>query len=269
MSGQPASVAGANAQVAGGKVVAGGDGVRRLAWLTGVSTAALGLAAFAVISLGRSLITMTYLNVKFFDQVDPFSRAVSYYVFVDQARRLFTATLFTVVLATIAVLAGIRWIGIRLGGPTVVFFGVWCVSLTLCAIFPTDDAPTIQSASGMIHQIAGASLFVSLPLAGSALAYRLRAYPGWERVARIVRRTSLIAAGLALSYLIARLPDLYPSLVFVDFFDARGISGLIQRVLFGLEIVVLMILAVRLLEACAVKMRDRRRRTRAIAGSTP
>lgn len=221
---------------------------------------ALALAVLAVFSLGRSLLTMTYMNVKFANEIDPFSRAISHYVFVDRARPMFTATVLTVSAATAAILAGIRWIGIRLGGPTVAFFGMWCVSLVLAGMFPTDDAPTVETVSGLIHQIAGVSLFVSLPLAVSALAHRLAVYPDWTRLAEILRPMALVAGSLALSYLIARLPDLVPGMPIMHFLDARGISGLIQRVLFSLEIVLLMMVAVQLLRVCVSRL-DRRRKS--------
>lgn len=226
---------------------------------------ALALAVFAVFSLGRSLLTMTYLNVKFAGEIDPYSRAISHYVFVERARPMFTATVLTVSMASAAVLAGIRWIGVRLGGPTVVFFGIWCVCLVLAGIFPTDDAPTVETVSGLIHQIAGVSLFVSLPLGASALAHRLMAHPDWVRLAVLLRRMALVAGGLALGYLVARLPDLMPGMPFVHFLDARGISGLIQRALFALEIALLLMMAVQLLRMCVLRLRELRRNRRVVS----
>jgi hypothetical protein len=61
---------------------------RRGPWLGGLLTLAAGLAVLSIVSLTRSLVTMAYLNVKFAQEVNPFKRAVSYYMFVENGRNL-------------------------------------------------------------------------------------------------------------------------------------------------------------------------------------
>jgi hypothetical protein len=96
-------------------------GVRRGPWLGGLLTLAACLAVLSIVALLRSLVTMTYLNIRYAHEVSPFSRAVSYHVFVEDGRRA---------------LAGMVRVGVRLGTRVTILFGVWCTSLTLCAIFP-------------------------------------------------------------------------------------------------------------------------------------
>ena len=73
------------------------------------------------------------------------------------------------------------------------------------------------------------------------------------------------AMGLAAAYLATRLPDLFPSLAIPGVLDGRGISGLVQRALFGLEMLMLMALTVRLLRLTVSSARERREPARAEA----
>ncbi|MGH3877123.1 MAG: DUF998 domain-containing protein [Actinophytocola sp.] len=216
------------------------------------------LSLLSLIALVRSLAMMTYLNIHFAHEVDPFSRAVSYYVFYGDGREEFATSATVLALGTVLMLTGMWVQGIRLGGASTAFFGIWCASLTLCAIFPTDNSKSIVSTSGLIHQVAGASLFVSLPLAGLSLARRLATDDRWARTARVVRRMAMVAMGLAAAYLATRLPDIFPSLAIPGVLDGRGFSGLVQRALFGLEMLMLMALAVRLLRVVVSSARERR-----------
>lgn len=228
-----------------------------------ILTSALGVVS--LVAMIRSLAAMTYLNIHLRHEVDPFSRAVSYYVFYGDGREEFATSVVVLAAGTLTTLVGLRSTGVRLGVPATAFFGVWCVSLTLCAIFPTDNSKSITSASGLIHQVAGASLFVSLPLAGLALARRLVDTADWVRVARVVRRMSVVAMGLAAAYLATRLPDVFPGLAIPGILDGRGISGLVQRALFGIEMLMLMALAVHLLRVTVSTLRERRQPARAEA----
>ena len=204
------------------------------------------LSVVSIVAMVRSLAAMTYLNIHFRGEVDLFSRAVSYYVFYG--REEFATAVIVLAAGTLTTLLGLRMAGLRLGARAGVFFGVWCTSLTLCAAFPTDNGKSVTSVSGWIHQVAGASLFVSLPLAGLALAKRLVTDVHWSRVARFVRRMSLVAM----------LPDVFPGLAIPGILDGRGVSGLVQRTLFGLETLMLMALAVHLLRTTVSTARGRR-----------
>lgn len=234
-------------------------------WLGGFLVLTAILSVVSIIAMFRSLVTMTYLNIHLRGEVDPFSRAVSYYVFYGDGREEFATSVIVLALGTLTMLAGLRSVGLRLGAPATAFFAVWCTSLTLCAIFPTDNGKSITSISGLIHQVAGAALFVSLPLAGMSLAKRLAADVDWVRAARAVRRLAVVAMGLAAAYLATRLPDLVPGLTLPGVLDGRGISGLVQRALFGIEMLMLMALAVHLLRVTISVARERRQPARAEA----
>lgn len=223
------------------------------------------LSVVSIVAMVQSLVSMTYLNIHFRMEVDPFSRAVSYYVFYGDGREEFASAAIVLAGGTLTTLLGLRAAGLRLGAQAGVFFAVWCVSLALCAIFPTDNSKSITSVSGLIHQVAGASLFVSLPLAGLALAKRVAADMRWARVGRVVRRMSVVAMGLAAAYLATRLPDIFPGLAIPGILDGRGVSGLVQRALFGLEMLMLMALAVHLLRITVSTARGRQQTARAEA----
>jgi hypothetical protein len=229
---------------------------RRARWLGVFSVLACLLALVSLLGLVRSLLAMTYLNVRLAHEVNPLSRAVSYYVFTERGAGVFAVTLSVVALATVTILVGMAQLRMRIGSAAATLFGVWSVALVLCAVFPTDNAPRIESVHGWIHQLAGASLFVSLPLAGLALGRSLRAQPEWAGTGRIVRRLAVGAAALALAYLVARLPDLMPWFDFPAAADLRAVSGLIQRLLFVLELAMLLVLAIRLLRVSWVRLRQ-------------
>jgi hypothetical protein len=76
---------------------------------------------------------------------------------------------------------------------------------------------------------------------------------------------AMIALGLAAAYLATRLPDLFPGLALPGVLDGRGISGLVQRALFGIEMLILMALAVRLLRVAVSAARERGKPARAEA----
>lgn len=214
------------------------------------------LALLSIVAIVRSLAAMTYLNIRLAHEVDPASRAVSYYVFYGDGRQVFATSVAVIAVGSAMVLIGMRSAGVRLGIPATAFFVVWCTSLSLVAIFPTDNGKHIASVSGLIHQIAGASLFVSLPLAARSLAKRLAAEVNWARTARVLRAMALAAMVLAAAYLATRLPDLLPGLALPGILDGRGVSGLVQRALFALELLMLIALAVRLLRVVAVTRRE-------------
>jgi hypothetical protein len=234
------------------------SGPRRGPLLGGFLVLTAILSVVSIVAMVRSLVTMTYLNIHFRTEVDPFSRAVSYYVFYGNGREAFATSVIVLAVGTLTTLVGLRAAGLRLGVPAGTFFAVWCTSLTSCAIFPTDNSKSITSVSGLIHQVAGASLFVSLPLAGLSLAKRLVADARWVQVGRVVRRTAVVAMGLAAGYLATRLPDVFPGLALPGMLDGRGISGLVQRTLFVLEMLMLMALAIHLLRVTVSAARGRR-----------
>jgi uncharacterized protein DUF998 len=230
---------------------------RRGSLLGGLVALTAVLSVVSIVAMVRSLATMTYLNIHFRSEVDPFSRAVSYYVFYGDGREEFATSAIVLAAGTLTTLAGLRASGLQLGAAAVTFFAIWCTSLTLCAIFPTDNGRSVTSVPGLIHQVAGASLFVSLPLAGLSLAKRLAARVHWARVGLAVRRMAVVAMALAATYLATRLPDVFPGLAIPGMLDGRGISGLVQRVLFALEMLMVMALAVHLLRVTVSTARER------------
>jgi hypothetical protein len=102
-------------------------------------------------------------------------------------------------------------------------------------------------------------------MAGLALAKRLVTDVRWAHVGRVVRRMAMVGMGLAAAYLATRLPDIFPSLTIPGILDGRGVSGLVQRALFVLEMLMLMALAIHLLRVTVSAARGRRKPARAEA----
>jgi hypothetical protein len=104
----------------------------------------------------------------------------------------------------------------------------------------------ILSFSGVVHQIAGASLFVTLPLAALLAVRGLAELPEWRGTVQVVRWSAIGSLVFAVAYLIARLPDIAPNTAMGIWIGELAVGGLAQRVLFGFEMVLLMVLAVQL-----------------------
>lgn len=239
----------------------------RARWPDAWSMLACVLALVSLLGLVLSALAMTYLNLRFIDEVDPLSRAVSYYVFVERGDTVFTVTLIVLAVATTSIIAGMARLPVRLGASAAPLFGASSVALVLSAIFPTDNSGRVETTHGLVHQFAGSSLYVSLPLGGLALARSLAARAEWAGTARIVRRLSVGCVALAIGYLVARFPDLLPWFTFPSALDLRPVSGLVQRVLFGFELAMLLVLAVQLLRVAPARRRPRRRAI--VAASVP
>ncbi|OLT46090.1 hypothetical protein BJF85_17825 [Saccharomonospora sp. CUA-673] len=205
------------------------------------------LAVLGIFVLFRSMLAMTNLFVTHAGELDPLSRAISYYVFVEHAVETFNATLIAVSVATATILLGMAQLRVRLGVPALSWFAVWCVGLVLCVVFPVDNSPYVETVSGWIHQFAGGSLFISFPLAGYALAKRLGTQPDWARTGRVVRKFAVTTTVIALTYLAMRLPDMLHWWEFPAALDWRALGGLAQRSMFAVALVMLLVLAVQLL----------------------
>jgi hypothetical protein len=210
-------------------------------WL-GIGT--LVLAVIALLAAARSTITMVYLGVRYFDQVNPISVPLSYYVFVDGGEQPFTSAAIALAVGVLAVLLGMARTGVRLAGRPTVLFTVWALCLVLAAVFPTDDSPEISTFGGWVHQFAGAGILALLSFAGLAATPRLAENPAWRPVVGIVRALSIGAATLAAAYVVSRVHEVVPG--FFPLFGGIDVGGILQRMVLAFDVAVVTALSIHL-----------------------
>lgn len=206
-------------------------------------TGPLVIAAVGVVLLARSTVVMTYLTFAHAGEVDPLSKAASYYVFTD-GRNLFDTAAIGVALGCVAVLIGLRGVGTAIGGAAFWLCVSWAAVVVAAVVFTVDRGGRIESFHGAMHQIAGAGIFALLPVACLAIAPRLAASASFGPIAHAVRQLSIVAAVGAVLYPISRLPEFVSSATL----NELNVSGLIQRLVFGVDIAILLVVAVRLLQ---------------------
>lgn len=194
----------------------------------------------ALLTLALSAVSMLVLIFAYTDQVDPLATPASLYFYAGTgAATLFTGAVFALAFAGTAVVAGVRRIGVRLRGLPATLLTLWIGSVVLVATFPTDPGAAVESTSGWIHLVAAVGVLGILPIAGLFVADRLRSESA--RAALTVRRLSMIGCLLALGSLASRLPEMAPGWAVAHLFAQYPIDGLLQRMLFGVEIAILAI----------------------------
>lgn len=205
----------------------------------------LALAVVALVAAARALALVVYLAVAFWSDVDPISQPLSMYVFVDGGAQPFDSAALTLAAAMVALLLGMSRAGVRLRGRPAVYTSAWAGCLVVATVFPTDQSPAVETATGWIHQIAGAGILALLAMGGFALVPRLREAPAWRATAGVVRALTAWTAGLAVAYVVSRLGDWFPDLVDVTLgFDP---GGLLQRLALTVDAAVIAALAIHLI----------------------
>lgn len=136
-------------------------------------------------------------------------------------------------LGALALLAGFRAAGARVGGLPAVLVSVWSAGLIVAAAVPTDPlTATSMSTAAYVHRYASVAAFIVLPVAAITLASRL---PGGALLRRPVQRLAIgCAVGLTVLWY-----DAFPG--------DRFLMGLVERGLIGLEIAVLAVLSIGVL----------------------
>ncbi|WP_245573160.1 DUF998 domain-containing protein [Amycolatopsis benzoatilytica] len=175
--------------------------------------------ALAVLALGFSLVPIVLLHLLTIETMNPVRDVISDYVFPDGGAVLLGCASLS--LAAASLLA--RQVLLANGLPRLslesVLLALWAAGLVVATFFPTDPTRFESSFSGAVHRYAGATMFVSLPLAGWLLARRYRE-------ATALRWLSLAAGIASFAFLLAHLPLLENSV--------PEFLGLFERVLYAL-----------------------------------
>jgi hypothetical protein len=166
----------------------------------------------------------------------PLKLTVSDYALSSRGTAIEVA-MMALALGALALLAGFRAAGARVGGLPAALVSVWSAGLLVAAAVPTDPVTaTSMSTAAYVHRYASVTAFAVLPVAAVALASRL---PGGASLRVPVRRLAIgCAVGLAVLWY-----DAFPG--------DRFLMGLVERGLIGLEIAVLAVLSVGILRAAS------------------
>ena len=203
--------------------------VSRRARLSAVT--ALGAVGVAVAATG-------YLHAMAGPEVDPVSHTVSSYVHAVGGPEVFAVAAVSLAAGAVALFFGLATAGVPLDRGTRGLAGVWCASLLLVAVFPSDVPGTEVTVTGAIHNWAGGSVFLCLPAAAWRMSSALTG--AWEVVAGVIRFFAA-GAGVALAGFVLTHPGVI---------RWYGLStpwhGLGERILLGFQVGMLVTLAARL-----------------------
>lgn len=168
---------------------------------------------------------------------NPLALTVSDYALSDRGAAIEVA-MVTLAGASLTLLVGLAAVRAPVRGIPTVLILVWAAGLLLAAAVPTDPIGTpVLSTAGYVHRYASVAAFLCLPAAALMLASRFATEPAWRALSSVLRRLAgASGVGLAL-------------LFYVAFPGDRILMGLVERALIAVEVVVLLLLALRLLRS--------------------
>lgn len=152
---------------------------------------------------------------------------------------VFDTALDILSVGSVAIMVKMAWHGVLRGRPASILMLSWCVCLIGIATFTKDPNNGSDSLRGAVHLYSTAAACGSLPFAGLVLAWRHRRHPAW-------RRFALTSGGLSLASVPCVLPFLISFFV-IRMTHSAGTSGmptgLVERLMGGVDIAILVVLA--------------------------
>ncbi|GAA1806119.1 hypothetical protein GCM10009682_29960 [Luedemannella flava] len=190
-------------------------------------------AVASLLSLLVAVVATVFGHIGLGPGYDPLTLTVSDYALSDRGAAI-EAAMVALALGAPALPAGLVAAGARVRVLPVVLVGVWSVGLVIAALVPTDPVTaTSMSTAAYVHRYASVSAFVVLPVAVCLLA-RLGLS---ARTRHAVTRLGVVCiVGLGVFW-------------YVSFPGDRVLMGLVERVLIGVELLMLAVLSVGLLRA--------------------
>jgi heme A synthase len=177
-----------------------------------------------VVGLVFAALLMGGLNIVAADQMNPLDTTMSDYVFVEGAGWMFPAALLAMCVAGAGVGIGLAARGLLRGVLPKLSLGLAIVGLLLAAAFETDMGDESVTLSAQIHRYAAGVVFFCVPITAALVARKMA-----DRRALYVGATvATVLLALFLTCHLGPMPDALGEL-----------SGLLQRLLFVAELVVL------------------------------
>jgi hypothetical protein len=192
------------------------------------------LALTSVLGLSVAVIATMLGHIGLGPDFNPLVLTVSDYALSDRGAVIETA-MVALAGGSLALLAGLAAARAPVRGIPTVLLLIWSAGLLVSAVVPTDPIGTpVMSTAAYVHRYASVAAFVCLPGAALVLASRFAADAAWCTLSRLLRRLAA-ASGIGLALLL-----------YVAFPGDRVLMGLVERALITVEIVVLVVLALRL-----------------------
>lgn len=188
--------------------------------------------ALAAVALTGAFLTMVYLHTESAGELSPVSTTVSDLVFVGGLGWMFGVSTVLLAVASAALTHALARTRLPGGSLITAVLSLWCLALVAAAAFPTDPIG-IQTVSltGEIHRYAGATMYVSLPLAGWLLYRGSSDVPAWAPYRSAVRTLSIASAALGVLFTLSHAPKLFPGSPVAALFDGHLVHGLVERAL--------------------------------------
>ncbi len=170
--------------------------------------------------------------------VDPMTGMLSDYG-VRPDGWVFDTALDVLSVGSVAVLVKMAWHGVVRGRATFMLMVSWCLCLIGIATFTKDPNTASETFRGSLHLWVTAAACVSLPVASMVIGWQHRRDPDWRRLAWTTQGLALISVPCFLPFVV--------SFFIIRLTHSAGLhvpTGLVERVMGGLDIALIVVLAV-------------------------
>lgn len=174
-----------------------------------------------------ALLPMAYLHVVGGDVVDPAETTISDYVGVPGGFWLLAAAAGMLAVASLVLAGGLGPAGLSRPEAPSGLLASGAAALVIVALFPTNYPGTPVGIVANIHRVAGAWVFISIPLACWLIARRARETSNWSPLATPLSWVAGITGLLSATFLLSHLPNVVVGSQIVP------LMGALERVLYG------------------------------------
>jgi uncharacterized membrane protein len=184
-----------------------------------------------------AVVALAFLHLDGVGAVDPVRQMISDYVALPGGYALLGVAAVALAVAVALVAAGLR--AARLADPSTpaVLLGAAGGGLAAAAVFPTNDPGTSAGLVADVHRLAGFVVLVTLPLATWLIARRAARTPSWRASAPALRWVAGAVCLLSGAFLLGNVP------IVISDSSVFTALGAVQRVLYAMVMVVLLLLA--------------------------
>jgi hypothetical protein len=196
------------------------------------------LVPFALLAVTVATVMVVFLHLlPGWGGVNPMTGMLSDYGVQPEAW-VFDTALDIMSLGSVALLVKMAWQGMVRGRATLVPMVSWCLCLIGIATFTKDPNTAAQTFRGSLHLYVTAAACVSLPIASMVIGWQHRRDPAWRKLAWMTQGLALISVPCFLPFVI--------SFFIIRITHSAGLhipTGLVERVMGGLDIALLVVLA--------------------------
>ena len=236
--------------------ISGGTG-----WTPGEVTAGRGGhrgGGGVVACVAVAVVALAVLHVDGAATIDPAIRVISDYVALPGGYALLGVAAVALAVAAGLLAAALRPTGLVDPAAPATLLGTASGALVAVAVFPTNDPGTSAGLVANLHRMAGLVVLVTLPLGAWLVARRAVRTPAWRASAAVLGWVTVAGCVLSAGFLLSNI------LIVISgspFFTALGA---LQRVLYAVVMVVLLLLA-RAVRTAAAAARPADARLRGMA----